>query len=97
MNCLATKENGIDVNDKDSIEEMAKLWFLFCMIWSVCASVDEPGRLKINAFIREMEGIFPLKDTVYDYYVDIKTRTLISWDNKLSDMWRYPKEYVYSL
>jgi len=40
---------------------MLELWFLFSMIWSVCAGVDEAGRKKMDTFIREMEGQFPAK------------------------------------
>jgi len=92
MDCLATKENGIDPSNEETFETMVKLWFLFCMIWSLCGTVNEEGRLKIDAFIREMEGVFPLKDTIYDYYVDTRQKTLISWEDKLSSQWRYPKE-----
>lgn len=92
MDCLATKENGININDVDSMEPMTKMWFLFSMIWSVCGTVDEVGRQKIDGFIREMEGLFPIKGTIYDYYVDVKQRTLIAWDDKLSDVWRYPNK-----
>lgn len=37
------------------------MWFLFCMIWSVCAGMDEAGRKKMDTFVREMEGQFPAK------------------------------------
>lgn len=34
---------------------------MFSMIWSVCASVDEDGRKKIDSYLREIEGSFPNK------------------------------------
>ncbi len=40
---------------------MLELWFLFCLIWSVGASVDENSRKKMDTFIRELEGQFPAK------------------------------------
>lgn len=91
LDCLATKENGIDStsSDVENFESMTKKIFFFCMVWSVCAIVDETGRMKIDAFLREMDGIFPLKGTVYDYYVDAKHRTFIPWEDKLMDEWRY--------
>lgn len=91
MDCLATKENGVDPFNEETFETMIKLWFLFCMIWSVCATVDEAGRFKIDTFLREMEGIFPLKDTIYDYCVDVRQKTYIPWEEKLSDEWRFNK------
>ena len=59
------------------------------MLWSLCASVNEEGRQKIDNFIREMEGIFPIKDTVYEYYVDVRQRSFMSWEEKLSSSWKY--------
>lgn len=94
MNCLTTKENGIDVTsiDEENLESMTKKWFLFCMIWSLCGTVNESGRLLIDNFIREMEGVFPLKDTVYDYFVDPKQKTFIPWHDKLINNWKYPNK-----
>lgn len=69
---------------------------LFCcsMIWSVCAGVNETGRKKVDAYIREMEGVFPLKDTVYEYFVDVRTQAFVSWELELPDNWRYDPESV---
>lgn len=92
MDVLATKQNGIDGTDMDELENMTKIWFLFCLIWSVCGTVDETGRLKIDGFIREMDGGFPLKDTIYDYYVDVKQRSFVSWEEKLEENWRFANE-----
>ena len=40
---------------------MIEMWFLFSLIWSVCASVDEDSRKKIDTLLREMESQFPAK------------------------------------
>lgn len=40
---------------------MVEMTFVFSMIWSVCASVDEEGRKKIDSYLREIEGSFPNK------------------------------------
>lgn len=91
MNCLAIKANRVDQESSDigELEVMTKLWFVFSLIWSICATVDEQGRLKIDNYIREMESLFPLKDTVYDYYVDVKRASLLAWDEQLNDDWRF--------
>jgi dynein heavy chain len=65
---------------------------LYSLIWSVCASVDENGRKKLDNILREMEGIFPDKDTIYEYFVDVGSKSLISWEVKLSDQWKHDKE-----
>ncbi|XP_074107880.1 dynein heavy chain 2, axonemal kl-2 [Cotesia typhae] len=93
LGVLATEENGVTYDgDKDNFSFMCKIWFIFCMIWSVCATVDEEGRRKMDNYIREIENIFPLKDTIYEYYVDVRQRGFTSWEEKLSLAWRYPTE-----
>lgn len=95
MNCLAIKANGVDQESTNlsDLELMTKMWFVFSMIWSICATVDEPGRIKIDSFIREMESLFPLKDTIYDYYVDVKNMSLQSWEEQLNDSWRFDARF----
>ncbi|KAJ8670780.1 hypothetical protein QAD02_002039 [Eretmocerus hayati] len=59
-------------------------------IWSLCASVDESGRQKTDSLLRELEGAsFPLRDTVYEYYVDVRQRSFASWEEKLSPKWKF--------
>ncbi|KAI8422822.1 hypothetical protein MSG28_006567 [Choristoneura fumiferana] len=55
-------------------EEFSKMRFLFAMIWSVCATLEDEPKRKLDNWVREHEGVFPLKDTVYDYYVDERLR-----------------------
>ena len=94
LEALATAENGVDPADTENFGRMLELWFLFCLIWSVGASVNEEGRKKMDNFIREMEGQFPPKDTVYEYYVDTKTKNWTAWEEKLKGTWRYPSKLV---
>ncbi|XP_034845406.1 dynein heavy chain 2, axonemal [Mirounga leonina] len=87
---LATPENGVNPADGENYVSMVELTFVFSMIWSMCASVDEEGRKKMDSYLREMEGSFPNKDTVYEYFVDPKMRTWTSFENKLPKSWHYP-------
>ncbi|KAL0267127.1 UNVERIFIED_CONTAM: hypothetical protein PYX00_009482 [Menopon gallinae] len=89
LDCFISKENGFDPNDPDNFTSIAKLWFLFCLIWSICATVTEDGRKKLDTFIRELEGTFPVTDTVYEYFVDVKQKTMLAWETLLSDNWKY--------
>uniref|UniRef100_A0A1I8MW68 Dynein axonemal heavy chain 2 n=1 Tax=Musca domestica TaxID=7370 RepID=A0A1I8MW68_MUSDO len=89
---FATKQNGIVVGNEELLETMCKLWFMFCLVWSVCGTVDERGRLRLDAYIRELDSCFPIKDTIYDYYVDPVQRCFLPWDSKLSDTWRFNEE-----
>eukprot|EP00794_Sanderia_malayensis_P010712 gene10712-11859_t len=86
---LATEQNGVSKQDPDNYARMIELWFLFCLIWSVCAAADEEGRKKIDNYLRELEGQFPAKDTVYEYYVDVKQKNWALWEDKLRSGWRY--------
>ncbi|CAH6786111.1 Dnah2 [Phodopus roborovskii] len=87
---LATPENGVNPADTENYAFMVEMTFVFSMIWSVCASVDEDGRKKIDSYLREIEGSFPNKDTVYEYFVNPKMRTWTSFEEKLPKSWRYP-------
>ncbi|XP_016786963.1 dynein axonemal heavy chain 2 isoform X2 [Pan troglodytes] len=87
---LATPENGVNPADGENYVTMVEMTFVFSMIWSVCASVDEEGRKRIDSYLREIEGSFPNKDTVYEYFVDPRIRSWTSFEDKLPKSWRYP-------
>ncbi|KAL4220766.1 Dynein heavy chain 2 [Mactra antiquata] len=89
FDALATEENGVDEKDQENFTRMVELWFQFCMIWSVCCTVDEDGRKKIDTYIREMEGTFPNKDSIYEYFVDPKGKTWVHFEEKLKHGWKY--------
>ncbi|XP_037663928.1 dynein heavy chain 2, axonemal isoform X4 [Choloepus didactylus] len=92
---LATPENGVNPADGENYVTMVEMTFVFSMIWSVCASVDEEGRKKIDSYLREIEGSFPNKDTVYEYFVDPKMRCWTSFEEKLPKSWRYPSNAAF--
>ena len=83
----------VDEGDSENFVRMVELWFQFCMIWSICCTVDEDGRKKIDTYIREMEGTFPNKDSIYEYYVDPKGKTWVHWEEKLKHGWKYNPRY----
>ena len=76
---LATAKNGVDPHDDENYEKMVHYWFIFSVVWSIGASVDEPGRKLVDTFMRELEGSFPNKDSVYEYWVDAKVRIKNKW------------------
>jgi hypothetical protein len=47
---------------------VSEKWFLFCLIWSVMAAVDEKGRKMLDQLLRDIEAQFPPTLTVYDYW-----------------------------
>ncbi|KAJ7313214.1 hypothetical protein JRQ81_004493, partial [Phrynocephalus forsythii] len=87
---LASSEEALNPADSENYTAVVEMYFIFSMIWSLCAAVDEEGRKKIDSYLREMEGSFPNKDTVYEYYVDPKRKQWASFEDRLPKMWRYP-------
>ncbi|XP_026578292.1 dynein heavy chain 2, axonemal [Pseudonaja textilis] len=83
-------EEGLNLTDTENYSILVEMYFVFSMIWSLCAAVDEEGRKKIDNFLREIEGSFPNKDTVYEYYVDPKRKQWVAFEDNLPKMWRYP-------
>lgn len=51
----------VNLSDTANLDEIVGLWFVFSLIWSICASVDENGRKLMNNFLREKEDTFPVK------------------------------------
>lgn len=45
------------LNENESFStRLIEMYFVFCLIWSVAASVDDEGRRKIDIIFRETEG-----------------------------------------
>lgn len=95
---LATSENGINIQDTDFFERMVELWFVFCLIWSVGATVVEDSRKDFDMLIREIDGQFPHKDTVYEYFVDPQKKGWSAWEDKIPPTWKYqPGTPIYKI
>lgn len=85
----------MDLSEAGYFTRIVHMWFQFCLIWSICCSVDEDGRKKIDNYIREMVGTFPNKDSVYEYFVDVPNRNWKHWEEQLKDGWMYnPRQVV---
>ncbi|KAJ3339931.1 Dynein heavy chain 2, axonemal, partial [Kappamyces sp. JEL0680] len=82
-------ENGVDPSDPDSFTRMVELWFLFAVIWALGGSLTADARKKFDSFLREIEGQFPSKDTVFEYHVDKVNKSWAPWEDKLPNTWRY--------
>lgn len=93
---LATKENGVDVDDDVGFDSMVESWFWFCLVWSIGGTLDEEGRREADLWVRDLENPFPAKDTIYDYYVDVQKRSLCSWEDKLPSAWKRPPELPFN-
>jgi dynein heavy chain, axonemal len=69
---------------------VAEKLFLFAITWSVGAAVDEAGRKKLSIFFNDIDGIGPVANTIYDYFVDVSKNDFIGWETKVPN-WRLLK------
>ncbi|XP_048524356.1 dynein axonemal heavy chain 2 [Dendroctonus ponderosae] len=95
LDIFATKENGVNAADEEHFEDAMRNWFLFCTIWSICCTTNEEGRTKFDTLIREKEGVFPIKDSIYEYYVDVQNYSFASWEEKLKYGWRFESSWPF--
>ena len=58
-------------------------WFVFSMIWSIGATIDEQSRRELDIVIRDIEPMFPTTNTVFDYYINLKKGDWAPWDEML--------------
>ncbi len=62
-------KQGEEENHADFLFYIEK-WFVFCLIWSVGATVDEGSRREIDNILRDIEPMFPHSNTVYEHYIN---------------------------
>ncbi|XP_050531221.1 dynein axonemal heavy chain 2 isoform X2 [Daktulosphaira vitifoliae] len=90
LECFTFEQIAVKIPDNLDEEKyfyLTKIWFIFCMVWSVCSGVNDDGRKKIDIYIRELERIFPVRDTIYHYYVDSNFCRFNHWEDKLPAQW----------
>ncbi|XP_014276767.1 dynein axonemal heavy chain 2 isoform X2 [Halyomorpha halys] len=94
MQIIARPEDVAKVYPPESEDYIyaARFYFFFCAIWTLAGSLSEKGREVMDAFIREQEPSYPSEETVYEYFIDQKTRAYVHWREKLSDNWKYNPE-----
>jgi dynein heavy chain len=59
FDCIATADNKCSPAEGESYVLMIELNFLFSLVWSVGATIDEEGRKKFDLMLRELDGRFP--------------------------------------
>ncbi|KAI9188053.1 hypothetical protein H9P43_002444 [Blastocladiella emersonii ATCC 22665] len=71
-------------------DKVIEMWFLFAVIWAVGGPLRDESRHKFDMLLREIDGQFPSKDTVYEYFVSVDKETWLLWESRLPENWRYP-------
>jgi dynein heavy chain len=87
------EDNNMDVPGNDLPEghsSYIEKWFQYCLVWSIGATADEGGRIKIDNCFRDMDSTFPPQRTVYDYFVDVERKEFRLWDDKVPQNRRPP-------
>ena len=87
---LCTPANGVEKVEGEppaKYQQLCEKWFVFSMIWTVMAAVDEGGRILLDQCLRDIEAQFPPMQSVYDYFVDPKKSDFELWETKLPN-WR---------
>jgi dynein heavy chain len=86
-------ENGIpESGGTEEAAAAARMWFVFCVVWSLGGAVDENGRKRIDNAVRECDGMegssnLPSSNTMYEWMVDGKKREWVSWTAKIPETW----------
>ena len=87
--------------DIDKVDEMTEPLFIFALTWSICATVNEAGRERFDAFVRnEMlchgaKYPFPDKGMIYDYTFNMETMAWQNWMETV-DEFHYDSKLTFS-
>jgi len=67
---LCSKVAKGEEEDEESFKLYLEKWFVFCLIWSVGATVEETSRREIDYVLRDIESMFPHSNTVFEHYLN---------------------------
>jgi dynein heavy chain len=87
LDIMLTPENGVEPGTED-YGRVVETWFVYCLVWTIGATIDETSRHKMDLAIREIDATIPTKGTVYDYYMSPEKKAWRMWEEKLSAQWR---------
>lgn len=59
-------------------------WFIFCLIWSVCSTVDESGRVLIDHHLRDIDSRLLPPRLIYEYSINPETNEFELWEKKVT-------------
>lgn len=81
---------GVDIKEKNEIyRSLLEKWFVFSLIWTFGATVDEQGRKIIDYNMRDIDSMFPHSNTVYDYYITNDKNEWLQWEDKINaSVWK---------
>lgn len=77
--------------DNDAWRILVEKLFVYCLIWSVGATVEERSRKDIDYILRDIESIFPHQNTIYEYFLNPERRDWGAWEERIPAVYR-PQE-----
>ncbi|KAM9308794.1 LOW QUALITY PROTEIN: dynein axonemal heavy chain 11 [Gastrophryne carolinensis] len=92
LDCLLTPENV----SPDSSRDLYELYFVFACIWAFGGALHKDQLIDYRGefsqwWMKEMKTVkFPGQGTVFDYYLDNKTRKFLSWSEKVPKLHMEP-------
>lgn len=94
---LARPEKELRLNEVDSSPFVGQL-FVFSYIWSIGGNLVERSQDSFDTFARalfdNLDFLVPAAGMVYNYFVDMKSRTFVAWD-ELVKPFKYDKDVPY--
>ena len=94
------KKEGLAVSREklgETYDQVVEKLFLFALVWSIGATVDDMSRRKFNTCLSDIDSIFPPTNTIYDYNVDITKNEFVPWENKVPTMRATPTASFFDL
>lgn len=88
FDALCSKLEPGEDQDKDSYLVYVEKWFVFCLIWSIGATVEEQSRREIDNVLRDIEPMFPHASTVFELYINPDKKDWGNWEEKILPSWR---------
>ena len=58
--------------------------FVYTMIWTLGMDLDQQGRIKFDQLVRDIEGVFPFSQQIFDYYLNFDKFEFFLWEQKLT-------------
>ena len=89
-------KNGLpEAPDEKSgtLSAVVRMWFIFCMVWSVGGAANEDSRKSIDNAVREANSedgngcSLPPSGTMYEWLIDGKKGEWISWTSMIPETW----------
>jgi len=91
LNCffsefIATEIKKVEPEDIDHLASVLQPLFIFCLIWSLCCTINTEGRAIMNDFVRKrllelnlIKVDIPEEGTIYDYKFKLRDNDWELW------------------